>query len=238
MKLGIYSDIHLEFRWQIRASIVEKILQEKINGTDADLVINAGDMHPYPDARALFLADIKVPHEHVLGNHDFYGLQKLHHSRFVRDVNGLKVVGATLWTDFDKGNMFVMGKFRDTLADGHQIMPQLPSHTITEEIYELFHRDLDFLTKEKPDVVVTHHAPSFRSVHPRFHASGFVNHYFMSELDDYILDHPHIKLWVHGHMHMPSDYRLGSCRVVANPLGYPGETYKNVQDYQVLVVEV
>jgi len=27
-------------------------------------------------------------------------------------------------------------------------------------------------------------------------------------------------LWLHGHLHAPSDYRHAGCRVVANPLGY------------------
>ena len=28
------------------------------------------------------------------------------------------------------------------------------------------------------------------------------------------------QLWLHGHLHCPSDYTLNGCRVVANPLGY------------------
>ena len=31
---------------------------------------------------------------------------------------------------------------------------------------------------------------------------------------------PHAKLWLHGHLHCPSDYVVDQCRVVANPLGY------------------
>jgi hypothetical protein len=29
-----------------------------------------------------------------------------------------------------------------------------------------------------------------------------------------------VDLWLHGHLHCPSDYWLEHCRVVANPLGY------------------
>ena len=28
-------------------------------------------------------------------------------------------------------------------------------------------------------------------------------------------------LWVHGHIHTSSDYRIGATRVVCNPRGYP-----------------
>ena len=65
-------------------------------------------------------------------------------------------------------------------------------------------------------VVVTHFAPSLRSADPRFGltpgTAGFCN-----ALDDWL---PKADLWIHGHLHCPSDYVVGRCRVVANPLGY------------------
>jgi predicted phosphodiesterase len=70
-------------------------------------------------------------------------------------------------------------------------------------------------------VVVTHFAPSLRSHDPRFGlvpaTAGFCN-----ALEALCVD---VDLWLHGHLHCPSDYRIGHCRVVANPLGYaaPGE---------------
>lgn len=69
---------------------------------------------------------------------------------------------------------------------------------------------------EGSTVVVTHFAPSLHSADPRYgrtpSTAGFCN----------ALDHllPHAKLWIHGHLHAPSDYRHNNCRVVANPLGY------------------
>jgi predicted phosphodiesterase len=67
-----------------------------------------------------------------------------------------------------------------------------------------------------PTVVVTHFAPSLKSADPRYGlqpgTAGFCN-----ALDDALA---HADLWLHGHLHCPSDYRVGRCRVVANPLGY------------------
>ncbi len=67
-----------------------------------------------------------------------------------------------------------------------------------------------------PTVVVTHFAPSLRSADPRYGltpgTAGFCN-----ALDDLL---PHADLWLHGHLHCAHDYRVGRCRVVANPLGY------------------
>jgi len=235
MKLGIFSDLHLEFRW--RQGFTWQNVADKINVCVADLVINAGDTHPLPETRKAFRNLITLPYEEILGNHDFYQMQKLYPSRFVA-YHDVKIAGCTLWTDFDKGDPLTLLKFKNTLADGHQIVPNDPNRQIADEIYDQFRSDLDFLDTEDPDVVITHHAPSKKSVHPKFLNSGFVNHYFMSELDDFILQHPKIKLWVHGHMHSPVDYMIGNCRVLANPLGYPGETYKSVEYYQVAMIEV
>ena len=77
---------------------------------------------------------------------------------------------------------------------------------------------------EGKTVAVTHFAPSLQSADPRYGLSpgtaGFCN-----ALDDLL---PQADLWLHGHLHAPSDYvRVGRhagvdwrCRVVANPLGY------------------
>jgi hypothetical protein len=65
-------------------------------------------------------------------------------------------------------------------------------------------------------VVVTHFAPSLLSADPRYGltpgTAGFCN-----GLDDLL---PQAQLWLHGHLHAPSDYVHQGCRVVANPLGY------------------
>ncbi len=65
-------------------------------------------------------------------------------------------------------------------------------------------------------VVVTHFAPSLRSADPRYGetpgTAGFCN-----ALDALL---PKAQLWLHGHLHCPSDYTHQGCRVVANPLGY------------------
>ena len=65
-------------------------------------------------------------------------------------------------------------------------------------------------------VVITHFAPSLQSADPRYGqtpgTAGFCN-----SLDELL---PQADLWLHGHLHCPSNYQAGRCRVVANPLGY------------------
>jgi len=93
-----------------------------------------------------------------------------------------------------------------------------------------------------PTVAVTHFAPSLRSADPRYGltpgTAGFCN-----ALDDLL---PAADLWLHGHLHAPSDYvatgprpdgTSGRCRVVANPLGYgPKHEQWTFQPHCVLTV--
>ena len=45
---------------------------------------------------------------------------------------------------------------------------------------------------------------------------------YSSDLSEFILDHPQIRLWTHGHTHDEFDYMVGTTRVVCNPRGYEG----------------
>jgi hypothetical protein len=69
-------------------------------------------------------------------------------------------------------------------------------------------------------VVVGHHAPSKSSTHPRYADEVIMNGGYSTSLDEFIMDHPQIKLWTHGHTHEDFDYMIGSTRIVCNPRGY------------------
>jgi hypothetical protein len=72
-------------------------------------------------------------------------------------------------------------------------------------------------------VAITHFAPSLKSADPRYGmtpgTAGFCN-----ALDELL---PLAQLWLHGHLHAPSDYVADGCRVVANPLGYARKNEQN-----------
>ena len=67
-------------------------------------------------------------------------------------------------------------------------------------------------------VVVSHHAPSALSVHPRF-ARDLLTPAFASNLE-HLMGAERVALWVHGHVHDPFDYEVYGTRVVCNPRGY------------------
>jgi hypothetical protein len=81
--------------------------------------------------------------------------------------------------------------------------------------------------KNKPIIVVTHHAPSPYSIDEKY-AGDLLNASFASNLNKFIVEHPQIRLWSHGHMHSPSDYILGETRVVCCPFGYNNENNFNL----------
>ncbi len=69
-------------------------------------------------------------------------------------------------------------------------------------------------------VVAGHHAPSRLSTHEKYRHDIIMNGGYSSSLDQFILDHPQIRLWTHGHTHHNFDYMIGSTRIVCNPRGY------------------
>jgi Icc-related predicted phosphoesterase len=74
--------------------------------------------------------------------------------------------------------------------------------------------------KSKKYVVVTHHAPTPLSIAECYKGDTLMNGAFASDLSEFILDRPQIKMWTHGHMHNNSNYWIGDTRVVCNPRGY------------------
>jgi len=172
-----------------------------------------------------------IPHfRDVLGY--LPNLHILEKETFVLD--DVTFVGGTLWTDMNRRDIRtlhsvsrMMNDFRcvdnsarltdgrgwndrfttTDAADDHDAMLEYIRLTIEGKFDQKF-------------VVVGHHAPSRLSTHPRYAQEAIMNGGYSSELDDFILDHPQIKLWTHGHTHEDFDYQIGSTRILCNPRGY------------------
>jgi len=190
----------------------------------------------------------QFPHVVVIaGNHEFYhgnwkaSIQHLRdeYNKFpniyfleqdIKVINDVTFIGATLWTDCNKGDPLtlhslsdMMNDYRIIRNDEHNYTKLRPAHTMHRH-----QKTLGYLKAVLPDlkdkkvVFVGHHAPTFNSVHERFLNEKLMNGGYASDLSEFILDNPQIKLWTHGHMHDPSDYMVGETRVVCNPRGYAG----------------
>jgi len=86
-------------------------------------------------------------------------------------------------------------------------------------------------------VVVGHHTPSHKSCHPRYKDDQVMNGGYHSDLSEFIMDRPGIKLWTHGHTHELFDYMVGDTRVVCNPRGYIGHE-ELADNFKLKVVEI
>jgi len=119
---------------------------------------------------------------------------------------------------------------------------QSPSKWSAEDSVEDHKKMLDYIkiateNKTKQYVVVTHHAPSAISIAESYRFDTLMNGAFASDLSEFILDRPQIKLWTHGHMHNVSDYMIGDTRVVCNPRGYIGHEQR-AREFKLRYLEI
>lgn len=186
----------------------------------------------------------------VMGNHEHYGFQYQKTYAHIaanlpanitllenqtHQIDDVVFVGATLWTDMNKVDPLTMYHMKGAMNDYRQV-------TMFNEAKNVYHR-LDpertvadhfksrkFIAEtvenkfDQKFVVVTHHAPSKASIKPQYADDHLMNGAYSSDLSEFILANPQIKLWTHGHTHDVFDYMIGSTRVVCNPRGY--------QDYE------
>jgi predicted phosphodiesterase len=190
----------------------------------------------------------QFPHViYVAGNHEFYhgkfvgSLQDLRNEcgkypnvYFMEDdmrtIGDITFIGSTLWTDMNKGDPLtlhavadMMNDYRIIRHDGHGYSKLRPAHTAARHrrSVEYIRTVIEGLFDEK-FVVVGHMSPSKMSTHPKYQNDQLMNGAYSSDLSEFILDHPQIKLWTHGHTHHKFDYMIGSTRIVCNPRGYEG----------------
>ncbi len=237
MKLNILSDLHLS------CGVLA------IPQNDADVVILAGDIaHPLDAVSWAFGFD--KPVLYVPGNHEFYGSSMADTVEELRQlcagtrihvldrdeiiIGGVRFLGATLWTDFmllgeGEPRRLAMQAAQDFMRDFKKIhTDDVPDRLFTpDDAAVLCHVHAGWLESRLaephagPTVVITHHAPSRQSIHPRF-AGSPLNACFVSD-QEHLADGRRAQLWVHGHTHDSFDYVLNGTRVVCNPRGYAQE---------------
>ena len=149
-------------------------------------------------------------------------------------INDVTFVGGTLWTDMNKGDPLTLHAARDMMNDFRIIRKEFEGYTTLKPSDTVIrHREtLGYIkrTIEEDDtkkyVVVGHHSPSFQSCHEYYKHDTLMNGCYHSNLEDFILDHPQIKVWTHGHTHHVFDYKIGETRVICNPRGYQSDVYR------------
>jgi len=177
-------------------------------------------------------------------------------------LDDVTFIGGTLWTDMNNEDSMTLRHIKGMMNDFRcvnnsnsivnfktfdengnaefktRVAKFLPEDAVVDHKLMLAYIAEIILGKfDKKFVVVGHHAPSKASTHPRYKYEELMNGAYSSNLDDFIIDHPQIKLWTHGHTHEDFDYLVGSTRVVCNPRGYA--KYEDRADrFQLKFVEV
>ena len=284
MKIQLLSDLHLENNPGFTP----------VPSPDADLLVLAGDIGSYQKGSALSALEDPdfglgrfsprrgwpVPVLFVPGNHEYDGLDfdeahaRLRETCARLDIGwlerectvqqGVRLIGTTLWADFDalgplagrplpetpaphalpggytaqlkarekafRAANFYLRKTGTTRHGAPWLAEQIREHAL---VCQQWLQQALAQPHAGATVAVTHFAPSLRSADPRYGmtpgTAGFCN-----ALDALL---PQAQLWLHGHLHCPSDYVHTGCRVLANPLGYAskGEQARFVEQCAVKV---
>jgi Icc-related predicted phosphoesterase len=178
-----------------------------------------------------------LPNLHIMDNSIFH-------------FGNVTFFGGTLWTDMNKSDPITLWDIKNYMNDFQIIKNSArmlggykPAKFTPEDSVNLHYEFLEKLKKVLENneynkiVVVGHHAPSKQSIHELYKNQTISNGAYSSNLDDFIIDNPKIKLWIHGHTHHPFDYMIGQTRVVCNPRGYIGYE-ENAKEFSLKFLEV
>ena len=236
MRVALYSDLHLEFENHRSALRL---------ADNADVRILAGDIGTRGGWFDWVLAQGDIPTIIVPGNHEYYheafpahlqalkaAFDQTHVQVLDNDavtLSGVRFLGTTLWSDYrlygEQSRDHAMNMAHQQLTDFRVIRWSEADRPLTpSDAAGLFKKAVEWLEQElvssasKTRVVVTHHAPSIRSIEPGY-AGSPLNGAFASDLEAFIMRHQPA-LWVHGHLHHSLDYQIGTTRIVCNPRGY------------------
>lgn len=242
LRIQIFSDLHADVA-KPRAIAVDP-------GVDAVVVAGdtcEGAERGFERLRQI--VPMQIPIVMTLGNHEFYrrvwrdelaqaraaaplyGVHLLENN--VAIIGDVRFVGATLWTDYELFGHAHLPLAMHAAAGGLNDRRRITwnkkpwARFRPQEALGQHRRSRGFIeaTLAEPfagaTVVVTHHGPHPRSVHPRF-ANDLLSAAYVSDLTA-VIEAGQPKLWVHGHVHHSFDYRLGDTRVVCNPHGYGTE---------------
>ena len=227
MRINYFSDIHLEFG------------ALEVPENEADVIIAAGDIGIYNQGLE-WLKKTRKPVIYIAGNHELYSNEYLDTMKNIRSkcagsrvhflenntfvYKNVRFLGCTLWTDlFAEGGekAITLGKKLNDFNQIHYGEGLFNIHRYSQA----YHRSRFWLEKELAQpfdgktVVVTHHAPLMWSWN---HATNEIKKLaYCNNLKQLFQDYQ-IDLWVHGHTHSISDYKLENARIVCNPRGYAG----------------
>lgn len=229
---------------------------------DYDILLLAGDIDRWD--WALYWAHAfqvlkSKPVGIIFGNHEFYscnydnvlvkareladklGVHYFHDE--VSNIDGVDIFGSTLWTDFRIMGPVYEYTMRKSAENGmsdykYVRIGNYRKLTVTDTI--LMHVNakiqLEKALANGVDVVLTHHAPSAQSLEDQYR-NDFLSGSFASNLEDIILEYQP-KIWIHGHLHNPTEYSIDKTTVFSNTRGYEDfEATADINTFRMKTIE-
>lgn len=231
------SDIHTEFYSSA------KDIFDSIKWSTASHLVLAGDIGvivTHVNIYKEFLIMCKKKYKNIVlipGNHEYYhctgnrtqieqtikdicdeiGINYIHGKNVV--IDGIRFIGHTLWSiiesnacsqiaDFSHGVFNSQIEYVGAFIDGFNF--------IQSEIY----KSMDC---SEPIVIVTHHLPSKKLIHPKFSKYGSLNSAFATDVLSTLVGIQIVKYWFCGHTHEFADMQIYNTQIIVNPYGYPSE---------------
>ena len=256
MRLLVMSDLYNEYE-------AMPLVSKDGRRMDADAVVLAGDIHSAFNAitwaREAF-QDKQIVQ--VAGNHEYWhwdleqALDQLREQaqrlqvHFLEndaiEIDGVRFLGCTLWTDFKIRGDYLQRRVMDDayrIMRDYRVILSHPDGAIKpHQILAKHEQSAAWLERElsrsgwssEKTVVVTHHAPVAESL-------GWIPHdcvsagAYASRLDQLM---GYAGLWVHGHVHHSFDREMLGTRVLANPAGGFEDGVAMNGDFSAVEVEV
>lgn len=259
MKFWIWSDLHMETGGSVT-------IPPRPDNVDAILIAGDLDYARRIEETAKFYIDhYDLPIIFVAGNHEFYYQDSMPQAISAMEIASLRseaegwkqrfyflnrdtiilgdtrIIGATLWVDFDLGaetredKIWRLQEAVLALNDFRTIRYREGKVFRPGDMLELFYADQAYIREQLlipfdgKTVVLTHHMPH-PDCTPAVYADDKHNYLFASSekpfgqhlASDYAPD-----LWICGHTHHAFDIQIGNTRVVCNPHGYGRENGRN-----------
>ncbi len=251
-KIFSISDLHLEYyeKPQTLYQNIKNLLPQ------ADILVLAGDigypMDSHGDKYMFLLDRFKQQFKQVIlvpGNHEYFQTKNFDRDEIIDklntickktschllnndtiDLNGIRFVGTTLWTDIDPRLKCLANTKGKTFGSIFKDF----------ESYQNEYRTcLKFLQKElakqhEKKVIITHHVPSYSLQHSKYknkkmYDMSGIDSMFYSEILD-LLNLADVKYWFCGHTHESGSMMYRNTQIIINPVGAPWEKSKRLTD--------
>lgn len=236
-KFALVSDLHLDcYRAPARQAIIDSVAQ-----CNADYLLIAGDLcearHLEPAIFGQWSRFKQIAY--VAGNHEFYNSPNAHSIMKAMEqavpnltvlkgghieLDGITIAGHALWHEPELALSINDAVY---IADYELFIAQQ---------YKQAQRWLKRLADIRPDIILTHHLPSYACIAEQYKNSPY-NCFFVHE--GALKQAPaSAKYWCFGHTHFASKLELKNIVLACNPYGYAHERAKTNIPYKPAVFEL